>query len=193
MKKFLKSPYGLIILISWIALIICLIVKLFGGNWFELWLENDNFIKFCEIIEQNEIIKKILYCLIAIFTTYPALCVFINKKYLNLKETLLFVSLIILKSIIGWYINGITFLFDLLTLIIIPLILTKFKFWKRILIGNLLVFAFQILTVVIRNLNPNIAIENSIVEILLYQIDYYLMITLFYLYNCQILNLKRKE
>ena len=58
-KDFIKSPYGLIILISWIALIICLIVKLFGGNWFELWLENDNFIKFCEVIQKYKIFKII--------------------------------------------------------------------------------------------------------------------------------------
>lgn len=178
-----KKNFKVLIIACWVVLAICLVIKLFGGNWFELATNNTKFIKFCEWIENNQVPKMILYCIIAILTTYPALCVFINKKYLNLKESLIFIPLIAIKSIVGWYISGITIIFDFLTLIIVPLIIVKFKYWKRIIIGNLLVILFQIITIVVRNLNPNIAIENLVVEALLYQIDYYVMIALFYLYN----------
>lgn len=192
-KDFIKSPYGLIILISWIALIICLIVKLFGGNWFELWLNNDKFIAFCEFVDETIWLKMVLACGIAIITTYPALCVFLNVKKFSIINNFIFISLIIIKSISTWFISWFPFVLDLICLIIIPLILCKGKYWKRIIIGNLIVIIFQLLTLIIRNVNINFAFDNSFLIQVLYQIDYYLMIILFYLYNCYILNLKRKE
>lgn len=183
LKEFIKSPYGLIICISWIALIICLIIKLFGGNWFELWLNNNKFIAFCEFVQTHKAFKIILYCFIAILTTYPAICVFLNKKYLSLYENIIFIALIIIKSISSWFISWLPFILDFFCLILLPLIFTRFKYWKRILLGNVMVVIFQLITFAIRNVNINFISNNEIFEILLYQVDYYLMILLFYFYN----------
>lgn len=113
------------------------------------------------------------------------MCVFLNIKKFNLKLTLLFIPLMVTKSIISWYILWLSYILDILILIIIPLLLNKFKNWKRVIIGNLLVMAFQLLTLAVRNLNVGTGfnVSNTFVEQFLYQIDYYLMILLFYLYN----------
>lgn len=54
-KEFYNSTYGMLITVSWILLIVCLIIKLFGGNWFELNTENSNFIQFCLYVENKQI------------------------------------------------------------------------------------------------------------------------------------------
>ena len=79
-KDFIKSPYGLIITISWIALILCLIIKLFGGHWFELWLNNDKFISFCEFVDNTQWFKMILACIICVATTVPVYIIMLNDN-----------------------------------------------------------------------------------------------------------------
>ena len=39
------------IVICWISLLAFLAIKLFGGNFFEIVVENDNFVKFSEMVE----------------------------------------------------------------------------------------------------------------------------------------------
>lgn len=187
-KKFYANQIGMLIIVSWVVLIICLIIKLFGGNWFELWWENKHFINFCNYVDNNIWLKRVIACLVCLFTTLPALCVFLNEKKLTKKHLLIFIPLIIIKSVLGWFISNITFILDLIILIIIPTLLTKN--WKRILLGNVLVFIFQLITILTRNLNAFglFNSSNTTIENLLIQIDYYLMILLFYLYT-----FKRKE
>ena len=180
-KEFIKSPYGLIILISWIALIICLIVKLFGGNWFELWLENDNFIKFCEFVDNTQWLKIVLAFIIGIFTTYPLMCLIYNVKYYKGLWIVLYIIIMILKSLSSWYFKIGSYIIDLLILIIIPMIITKN--WKRPIIVNILTMALQLLTILIRNVNSGLNAADTFIEQFLIQIDYYLVLILLYLYN----------
>ena len=46
------------IILCWIALAICFIVKIFGGNFFEIVVHNDRFTAVCEFCQ------KVLYLLI---------------------------------------------------------------------------------------------------------------------------------
>ena len=42
-----------VITVSWIALIVCFIIKLFGGNLFEIVCTNENFIKVCKYADTH--------------------------------------------------------------------------------------------------------------------------------------------
>ena len=187
-KDFIKSPYELIILISWIALIICLIVKLFGGNWFELWLENDNFIKFCEFVDETQWLKMVLAFIIGIFTTYPLMCLIYNVKYYKGLWLILYIIIMILKSLSSWYLLVVSYIMDALILIIIPMIITKN--WKRPIIVNIIILGLQLMTLAVRNLNVGTGfnVNNTFIIQVLYQIDYYLMLILLYLYNIKKMN-----
>ena len=57
------------IILCWILLIICFIIKLCGGNYFNIMCNNENFIRFCNFIE-NSIIKYIIYLFSFIFSSY---------------------------------------------------------------------------------------------------------------------------
>ena len=182
-KAFYDDKYGMLIVVSWTVLIICLIIKLFGGNWFELGVENTKFINFCNYVENTQWLKMTIACLIYLLTTYPVLCCILNKRYLNKKLTLYFISLIIVKSIVGWYSVIFAFILDFIIIILLPLVICKFKNWKRVIFGNLLIMVFQLVTIGIRNLSMNFNLGNTVIENYLIQVDYYIMVLLFYLYN----------
>ena len=190
-KEFNNTSYGTLITVSWVVLTTCLIIKLFGGNWFELWWENEKFISFCNYVEDTQWLKMTIACCIYLFTTYPVLCIVLNKQNIGWKLNLLFLPLMIVKSILGWYWIWTSYVLDTLIIIILPIILTKN--WKKPILGNILVVLFQIITVLIRNMSMDFNVGNTVIENYLYQIDYYIMIVLFYLYNFRIKNLKEKE
>lgn len=183
-KAFYNDIYGMLIVVSWIVLIICLIIKLFGGNWFELGTENDKFIKFCEYVDNTMWLKMTLACLIYLFTTYPIICIILNKKYLSIKLSIIFIPIMITKSILGWYNTLIASIIDIFITFIIPIILTRN--WKRPLVVIILVLLFQFISIFFRNISFNFNFDNTFLQQTIYQIDYYLMILLFYLYNFKI-------
>lgn len=180
-KEFNSNTYGMLIVVSWIVLIICLIIKLFGGNWFELGTENDKFIAFCQFVDNTMWLKMTLACLIYLFTTYPIICIILNKKYLSIKLSIIFIPIMITKSILGWYNTLIASIIDIFITFIIPIILTRN--WKRPIITIILILLFQIISIIFRNISFNFNFDNTFLQQTIYQVDYYLMILLFYLYN----------
>lgn len=190
-KDFYNDKYGMLIVVSWVVLIFCLIVKLFGGNWFELGVENEKFVAFCNYVDNTMWLKMALACLIYLFTNYFILCILINRKKLDKKIVALFLPLMITKSIINWYFTTLGLMLDVIILIVLPIVITRK--WKRVIFGNLLVMVFQLLTLGIRNLSINFNFGNTFLEQSLYQIDYYLMIILFYLYTFKKKKIKKEE
>lgn len=170
---------------------LCLVIKLLGGNWFELATENTKFIQFCEFVDNTMWLKMLLACLIYVGSTYGLVCIILNKQYLNVKETIIFLLLMITKSLISWWFMTIATIIDLFILIVIPLILGKFKNWLRILICFALINVFQIMSILIRNIGLTDFNSNSFLPQTLIQVDYYIMIVLSYLYVLK--RLKRKE
>ena len=185
-KEFYKNTYGMLITLSWILLIVCLIIKLFGGNWFELNSDNSKFIEFCNYVETHQALKMSIACVISVTSTFPIISSIYNFKDFKFKHILCYSLILIIKSIIGWYIPIISTIIDFIILIIVPFIITKN--WKRIIIINVFVLLFQIISIIIRNISFNFNVGNTLVETYLIQIDYYIMLCLLYFYN-----FKRKE
>lgn len=184
--NFYKSTYGMLITISWALLIICLIIKLFGGNWFELNAENSKFIQFCNYVDNNIILKIILACFICLGSTYFIICLLINKNKLTKKEILIYFPLIIIGSILGWINTIFNLIIQLLYLIVLPIIQTKK--WKKVILINIVAIIFQFISIIFRNFGTFNFNNNYFIYQFLIQIDYYLMILLYYLYT-----FKRKE
>ena len=130
----------------------------------------------------------ILACIVCVLTTYLVICVLINKKYLNIKNSLIYIPLIIASSIISWYNTVLYIIIQIVYSIIIPLIQTKGNF-KRIIFVHIIIMLFQIISLVIRDINITNFNDNNCMISLMFQIDYYIMILLLYLYNFK----ERKE
>ena len=53
-----------LIIICWVLLAICFVIKLFGGNFFEIMCTNKTFIKFCDFVD------KYYICLVFEFVSF---------------------------------------------------------------------------------------------------------------------------
>lgn len=124
----------------------------------------------------------VLACCIYLITTLPVLCIILNEPRLKPLNCAIFIPLMVIKSFISWYNRALSYILDTMIIIVLPLILKKFKNWKIVIFGNLLVFLFQCILIVVRNLSGGLNGFDTFVEQAIIQVDYYLMILLFYLY-----------
>ena len=193
---FNNDTYGMLITASWVVLIICLVIKLFGGNWFELEIDNGKFIEFCTLVDNTMWLKMVLACLICLVSTYFIICILIKENRLGLKRCLIYFPLIIADSILGWYIPVLSFVCKVLYLLVLPILHFGIKNWKeiiRIILSNVLIFVFQLISLIFRNVGIGNFNDNIFLIQALIQIDYYLMILLFYLYYFRTFKINRKE
>lgn len=191
-KKFFNDKYGMLITISWIVLIVCFIIKMLGGNWFELWYDNEKFISFCNYVDKNILLKRVLACIICVATSFPIYCIMLKQQKPKWHISIILIFLTIFKSFIGYYNSIVSFMLDIFILLILITIINKQPL--RNIICFLIINAMQILTILIRNLHfgfGNFTFGNTFIEQSIYQVDYYLMIELFYLYTFK--NKKKKE
>lgn len=172
---------------SWAVLIACFIIKLFGGNYFEIATNNENFIKICNFVDDNLWLKMSLACITYLIGMYFVLCIMLKHNFLTIKEILIFFPLIIFRSVISWYNNYVSYFIDILIMFVIPFIFSKNR--KRILIVNILIIVFQLISLFIRNLGFSDFNENTTLISLIMQVDYYIMIFIYYLYTFN----KKKE
>ena len=184
-KKQLKT----IIITCWALLGICFIIKLFGGNWFELSSENQKFINFCNMVDNTMWLKMILACVVYCLSGYFIMCIAINTKRLTKKQCLVIIPIMIFKSLISWYFYWLAFVIDIIILIVIPTLFNKKILRSLLCFGTITLF--QVISLVIRNIGINNFNEGVFLMQILIQIDYYIMIALLYLYNFKFLN--RKE
>lgn len=181
LDDFTENKYGSLIYVSWLVLICCFVVKIFGLNIFELESENSLFVKLCDFIDENVWLKMVLANIICLVSSYFILCIMLNNKRLNAKQLIVFLPLLIAKSLISWYNSFISLLLDIIIMLGITSAFNK-NFLRNI-ICFALVLSFQLITIVLRNLSFDFNESNCFLKQILYQIDYYIMILLFYLYN----------
>lgn len=176
-----ENSFKTLIITCWVVLFVCFIIKIFGGNWFELGTENTKFIQFCNFVDDNMWLKIILACIISILTSYPVYCLIYNKKRFKTNHSIVLIAIIVVRSILSWYLTWITFVIDALMLIILPIVFTRK--WKRVLIVNVGTMILQLVSMFIRNISFDFTLDNLFFVQSLYQIDYIIMLTLCYLYN----------
>jgi hypothetical protein len=172
------------ITLCWVALIAFWCLKLFGGNWFEIMVENENFIKFSELV-QNTWLKYLVSLFtigIAKYFTYGA----ISQKFVFKGKSLVLVLVGIIST---WAIaNFIPFEFASFSswfgyIFYILFAVIYQKGWKRIygILAIIFEFAFSTISLLVRNI-PLYVLDNYLM-ILVLIIDVNIMIILYYLYS----------
>lgn len=170
-----------LIVTSWVVLIACFLIKILGGNWFELAVENEKFILFCNFIDNTPDVKILLTAVIYCISTYFVVCAMIGVKKLTLPQSIFVIIYMLIRSILSWYYPVLTFFMDIILLLGITTLFSKS--FKRSIIGFLLINAFQIVSLVLRNIGINDFNNLNYVSMLLLQVDYYIMIFMYYLYS----------
>lgn len=174
-----ENKYKVLIIACWGALIFCFIIKLFGGNFFEPYVNNDKFIAACNWLDDTLwakcLVSSVVYC-IGFYLVYLAM---IKKR---LFKDWWYILLCLPCSILKGFNAYIGVAYDIVLMIVIPLITTKAKRWKQIILGFILVAIFQLISLFTRDIGWYLP-SDSMLILLIMQIDYYIMIVLYYLYS----------
>jgi hypothetical protein len=174
-----------VIVISWITLALCFVVKIFGGNFFEIMCGNPNYKALCEYADSH------FWCKYLLGASSTMLCQslynlsIIQKYKFDLKGFLLTFISVLASSAIRYFYNGyLTLLLDLWLFAILPMILMgkNYKKYWHILVAWALTFIFQLVSLLIKNLAIK-EVDDSTFVSLIYMIDLYLMCFLYYLYR----------
>lgn len=179
------------IVLCWLSLFSFWAIKIFGGNWFEIIVENENFIKFSDKV-QNTWLKYVV-SILTMSTSYYLmfcavvqrfvpkssqiiffiLCVFTNWSIIN------FVNITLLKTIYGYF-----------TIILAGILFNKGykKSFGFIAFG--LDFGFSSISMLTRNIS--LGHITNYLAVLILIIDMYIMTILYYLYS-NLLRIKKEK
>lgn len=179
------------IVICWVALFAFWAIKLFGGNWFEIAVQNENFVKFSEKVETTWLKYLVSFITIAIakYLTFGAIC----QKFVFKGKDLAFVVFGIVSI---WAISNFMPLGTLnfpawyAYIAYIALSVIYQKGWRKSfgILAIIFELGFAFISMLTRNL-PIEIMSNYFIAII-FSIDLYFMVGLYYLYS-NLIKLKR--
>ena len=173
----------LTIVICWISLFVFWAIKLFGGNFFEIVVENDNFIKFSNMVENTWLKYLVSFITIAVakYLTFGAIC---QKFYFKGRQ----LAFVIFGIVSIWAVSNFVPLGKLqfpawYAYVVFIVASCKYqKGWKKSfgILAIILETAFTLLSCLIRDVTF-VVLSNYLI-ILVLSLDMYIMATLYYLY-----------
>lgn len=179
------------IILCWSALIICFGIKLLGGNYFEIFAKSEKFIELCNWVDGNFIGTMIMYGFYCM-NLYILIAIMSESEF---KERKLLLTIPI--SVACCYIKGLSstigFILETLYMLIMSIAISKNS--KKITtirfsISYILINVFQIISLCLRSIHPQLVDANFYVS-LLFQVDYYIMLILYYLYSVKLKGVKK--
>lgn len=181
-KERYTTPFRLkvLIIVCWIAYIICLIIKLCGANLFEIACENERFILICDYIDNNLWLKMIIACLFNLITSSFVICAIFKEKFYTRKQAIVFIPLLIAASIISRY-SPISSTIMSFVIYLLPIVY-NYKKWYRAIIGLILMLCFQFISLITKNVSDFYINNQSTLISIILQIDLLIMVVLYYLY-----------
>ena len=170
------------IVLCWLSLFSFWALKIFGGNFFEIMVENENFIRFCQYAENSWIRHLINFVTISIVNIFMYGAVR-QKFFFNRFELLAFIVITISIWAIRFAPNFlfIHLWFSYSIIIIYGIITNKGKAKFNGIICCALDFLFSTISMLVRNIPIKICDNFIVGNILL--IDMYIMYSLYYLYS----------
>lgn len=179
-----------VIIISWITLAICFVVKIFGGNFFEIICNNPNYIALCEYADTHYWLKLAIGFLSSMLCQSLYELAILQKYKFSKKELIITIISVAFACVVKMYSQTIGLFFDLWLLVLLPIFLLgkEHKRYWNALLGLAFNFAFQLLSVLVKNIGIVNVGETYFIG-LIYMIDLYIMLFLYYMYR----NFNKKE
>ena len=170
------------IVLCWLSLFAFWGLKLFGGNLFEIVVENENFLKFTDAVQNTWL--KYLFSFFTIFIgRYLTVCAICQKFTFRKWDLVIAIATILsIWAIVNFtQIDFLKMWFAYFLMFIYGLIYQKG--WKRCfgLLGIALDLLFSTISMLARNIQP-IVMSNYMISMIL-AIDLYIMYCLYYLYS----------
>lgn len=186
------KPVKRAIILCWAMLVVCFIVKLFGGNWFEIVCTNEHFSNVCKFVDSHIILSDFIGLILYVFAGY-----FVFRSMSLLKEcntnslVFIFVSLEVvwLTHYLG---DAVKTIAEIVLFAVTPVVLNKIQYganvkdfvkrrWYLGLIGYATIVVFQAVSFLTRNIGIKV-VDDSFFLTTILMIDYYIMVFLYYLY-----------
>ena len=186
-------PIKRAIALCWIMLVACFVIKLFGGNWFEVACTNEHFSNFCVFVDENAFLHQ-LFSFVIYFVPSVFLILAISLIPTPTKKQLILTFAVICLLWLLKYISlNIKMYAELFFYSFMPITLRLVedmccdeipilkKYWYYGIVGNIIVFAFQAISLFTKSVGVHFEGETLVVTFI-FLIDYYIMIALYYLY-----------
>lgn len=187
MNKFFVDKARLlrrVIVISWITLILCFIIKIFGGNFFEIMCENPNYKKLCEYADSHFWAKLTIGFFSSMLCECLYLLAILQQYKLSVKQFIFTTISVFISCFCQMTIGKWSIITDIWIFFIFPCILLgkQFKKYWHVLFAWMLTLLFQVVSLLVKNLALK-QVDDSTFIGLIYMIDLYIMCTLYYLYR----------
>ena len=186
MEKLDKERYlKRVIVVCWIALAICFGIKLFGGNLFEIMCDNERFVRFCDFADDNFWVSYIInsaYCFACMY--FHTLAMIRQWRYDRLQIGVMSATVLV-GNFVKLINPFVSFAYDIWQGLIMPYVISFRKNSRliHIIIGNVLLVAFQLVSLFVKNLQVGLITENGMLIGIIYGIDVFLMVVLYYFYS----------
>ena len=172
-----RKVLGRMITVCWALLLICFVVKIFGGNFFAFIGES----KVVDYIETNKYLLIIFQFVLYMIGTYPVMMTLHGGKHCKLSILVICIMFVFKQFIeVSSTLEIIATVVEFIGLILIPIIL-KNK-WYKVLGVNILIVLFQIISMITKNISVLDFPYETVVGYV-YMIDYYIMLYLMWLYS----------
>lgn len=163
-----------------VMLFVCIVLKIFGVEWFNLDTSILLLNKIDEIVMNSEALSFLYSFIFTFISSY--LVTMITLKHSNKRNVILVSLFVIISLIFKRYVNkyGIPFLIDTVLIYLIVFTDDK-KCTKEFICCFILNISYQCISMFIRNLSIGISNHTCMTNILL-NLDYYILLVITYLY-----------
>ena len=195
MEKLDKAKYlNRVIIASWIGLALCFVIKIFGGNLFEVACANENFIAVCDYADTHYWANYLINCVHCFISLYFFSLAIIGEYKFKRWQLIIVVLTVLVGTYLKLLNSAIGTIFDIWQVILMPC-LFLYNNWKRLWLvplANILLIVFQLISMLTKNLAITIVLSNGLLIGIIYSIDVTLMMFLYYLYS-NIIKQKRRK
>ena len=178
------------IVISWASLALCFIIKIFGGNFFEIVCENPKYKALCDYADRTLWLKFIIGVIVS--TICQCLYELAIMRKIKFTKTELIVTVISVFACCLLKLYGVNpiCVCDIYLSFLLPIILVKKDYKKHIAIVVAFLFniGFQVISLLVKNIGI-VNVGDTYFIGIIYSIDVILMLSLYYLYR----NFDKKE
>lgn len=176
--------------ICWILLAICFVMKIFGGNFFDIVCNNEKFVEFCSYVD-NHLWCKIIIGSISSYISYSLFYLALARKvWFTRKETIFIIISVPIFVCLRIPLESnaiITFIINAIQYFGLPFFVKRKDkciewFIPRFIYGNILNFVFQLISIITKSIGIKLVTDSFLIGII-WMIDVYIMLALYYLYS----------
>lgn len=173
-----------VIIACWVALLVCLVLKLLGADIFNMACENETIIAVCNYADNHKWVNYLIsavYCSVSLY--FFTLAILQELTFKQWQLVVVIFTVLVGTAIKSWNAK-IGIIFDIWQGIGMPILFLgkRYKQYWRVLAANVLLVMFQLISVYIKN-TDFYALYDSVLFSAIYGIDVLIMVVLFYLYS----------